>query len=507
MVWDPEQAYREQQGAGILPGTRSGNGRSRARLPDGDLVYETSRWQRYQWDRHTDDSTDANRVESDGSEKLPRFDAYMREMFSRMYAESPQRLEQPDPDQPWAQQAHELASELPEFDRLRDRCIGDRLWAGMAATSVAEEVLAAMPEPSEDLQDTRQLQQRIKGLEGLQEAGIPVGEEMATAQNQLQQAQSAAQSYAGSMDPSAMRQAIRRGCEQAQGQIQDAVDAMDAFGWGLDEGGDGRGGDIESKRKLLQKIRTSNKLKRLAQLAGRFRRAAVHKQRTKADHARDEIADITLGDDLARLLPSEAAKLANPETRVLFYKSFIEKNLLCYELKGRETQDRGPIVVCVDNSGSMAGDRELWSKAVALALLEIAKRQKRSFALLHFSRSVGCRLIWDRGPNPPEWDKVIEAMEYFSGGGTDFEPVLKEALQIIEKEGFKKADVVMVTDGAASTDFAKTYRRKAEAKEVTTYGVLIGGYGEGALGEFCDRTMSIDDVENENAATDTLFEI
>lgn len=501
--WDPVAAFQaqQQQGSGILPGSGL-----RRRSADDDLVYRATKWHRYLWGGYRETATEAGSVESQGTSTIPRWGSYMRELFTRFYSENAQRVEQVDAANSWAERAHELAAELPEFARLADRCMGDRLWSGMAATSIASEVLGAMPRPDQPLEDTDPLHRQLQGLQGLANAGIPVDAEIQATQARLAQAQANAQAFAQQIDDGAIRQAMRRGCEAAQEQIDQAEQAMDAFGWGNEAGAPGRGGDSNSKRELFNRVKSSRKLKALAELAGRMKRLAAHKQRSKADHARDEVADVTTGDDLARLLPSELAKLTDDRLRPLFYKALAERALLCYELRGTEPQQKGPIVVCVDNSGSMGGDRELWSKAVALALLDIAQRQKRAYALIHFDTSVQFTLEVDRNDRPA-WDKVIEAMEFFSGGGTNFGPPLKRALKLLERDSFAKADVILVTDGAASSDFGKEYKRRARDKEATTYGVQIGGYGASALTEYCDHSMVIDDLENDSKATDALFGI
>lgn len=500
-AWDPVAAFNEQQGSGIIAGSSPVR-----RKPCGDLVYETNRWQRYLWDGFKDDSSEARGVEEVGAKDVERWGDYMREMFTRFYAERPERIEEIDPANGWAERAHDLAGELPEFKRLRDRCMGDKLWSGMAASSIATEVLSALPKPDEKIKDTQPMERQVQGLEGLQGAGVPCEAELQAAKEALAKAQASAQGYAQGIDDGAIRQAMRRGCEEAQRDIDGAEQAMSSFGWGSEAGEMGRGGDSDTKRELFKRVRDSKKLQALAELAGRMKRLAAQKQRSKTDHARDEVSDIKQGDDLARLLPSELAKLTNPLTRKLFHKAWIEKALLCYELRGTEPQKKGPIVVCVDNSGSMSGDRELWSKAVALALLDIARRQKRSFALIHFDTRIGYVLEAPKDKTT-SWEKILEAMEYFSGGGTDFSPPLQHALRVLERDEFNKADVIMVTDGCASDSFAKQYRQRAKDKEATTYGILIGGYGASALSSFCDHTMTIDDLENDGAATDALFDI
>lgn len=476
---------------------------------DDDMVYQTSKWHRYLWDEHSDYSSDTERVSELGDEKkLNRWDAFMREMFTRMYSEEPGQLEKVEPEYQWAEKAHQLADELPEFEKLRDRCRGDQLWSGMAATSLSEEVLEALPEPEEPLSDTKRIQRRISGLEGLSKVGIPVENELQNAHQALQDGREQAKTYAESINDSTIRQALREAIGAANSKIEESQQMFDSFGWSLDSGGDGRGGDIKAKEELMKKVRYSRKLKKLAQLAGRMRRFAAQKQRSKADYSREEISDIITGDDISRLLPSELAKLSHPRLRMDFYRNYYEQNLLCYELKGKEREIKGPIVVCIDNSGSMGGEREIWSKAVALALLDIAKNQNRSFALLYFDTRVTLRLVWGRGKTPPDWNKVMDAMEYFSGGGTDFEPALKEAVGIIrDEEKYKKADIVFITDGQASESYAGTFKDKRKELGFTAYGILLQDGNERTLKTYCDQVLKVEDLTGPNTATDTVFAI
>jgi len=51
----------------------------------------------------------------------------------------------------------------------------------------------------------------------------------------------------------------------------------------------------------------------------------------------------------------------------------------------KEKQDRGPIIVCLDTSGSMRGAPETIAKAVALEAVRIASAEKRDCYLYAFS--------------------------------------------------------------------------------------------------------------------------
>src|SRR5579875_2950644 len=128
--------------------------------------------------------------------------------------------------------------------------------------------------------------------------------------------------------------------------------AREARAWGT---GIGAGGRLSPARQieLGRRLVTNPKLRRLAALVGRMRAHALALRRRTLERANAEVHAVEWGDDFGRLLPGE---------------------LLVYRLRGAES-GRGPMIVCVDGSSSMAGEKEVWAKAVALTLLEIARRQ------------------------------------------------------------------------------------------------------------------------------------
>lgn len=86
--------------------------------------------------------------------------------------------------------------------------------------------------------------------------------------------------------------------------------------------------------------------------------------------------------------------------KLLFYAKLAEKALQIYERDGwgefptvinpdrreiRPTADRGPILLCVDTSGSMRGPREVVAKALALECMRAAREQERGCYVFAFS--------------------------------------------------------------------------------------------------------------------------
>ena len=161
-----------------------------------------------------------------------------------------------------------------------------------------------------------------------------------------------------------------------------------------------------------------------------------------------------------------------------FQRRLLDSELLQYSLSGIDEKGKGPLVVCLDGSSSMAGDKELWSKAVALTLLEIARRQRRPFYSICFaSRDAPLQTLdlntRDRYGVDPE--RVLDLAEYFPGGGTDFEKPLDAALECLQKSRYKKGDIVFITDGECqvSADWSVGFRQAKDKMAFTLFSILI----------------------------------
>jgi uncharacterized protein with von Willebrand factor type A (vWA) domain len=59
--------------------------------------------------------------------------------------------------------------------------------------------------------------------------------------------------------------------------------------------------------------------------------------------------------------------------------------LICWLQEIRPAAEMGPIILCLDTSGSMRGARELVAKALALECMRGAHRQQRPCYLYAFS--------------------------------------------------------------------------------------------------------------------------
>ncbi len=483
---------------------------------DRDQVFEVDRWTRYQWERFRAGDQRAEGVIAQGVAKQPSFGRFAREVFGRLFGDELEEVKQPRPEDRWAITAHEELSGLPEFDRLRRQCRADRLLAGTAALAFVNTVNARLPAPENVIEDPEPLREQVRGL--LEFAKRVTGKEQeeieamaASVRERGRTAVASATTYAEALDASQVRSALRGATEDARAAADALEGRLGAFcGWGT-TGPAGETVSVEVKAELAQVIGGSAKLQQLAREAGRMRRIASAKQRTKSAYARDEVVDIGLGDDLGRLLPSELVRLVDPVLSLEMGRRLLERAALQYELGGKEAQGRGPIVVCVDESSSMEGSKEIWSKALALALLQVATLQRRMCRVIAFSAGVARVSDWHPGKVDPR--ELLRSMEPFAGGGTSFEPVLTTAREAIEKDAaLKRADVILITDGQADIgdEFKDSWSQARRRHEFTCYAVHVdapGGVTPRVLAELADVTIGLADIAHDSAVTDVLLGI
>lgn len=478
-------------------------------MSNDDRVIQTDNWTRYIWRHHVEPADDVKTVLDEGAKRFETFPAFGRELFGRLFSPKEERVEQVRPEDAWQVRAHEELGQLPGWSSLVRRATGDKLLAATAATAMAEKVLARLPAPPEPLADAEVIRGRVRGLVRMVREGVGDSEELerllVQARQRGQAAVAAACAYAEGLDESVLRDALREAVAAAHGQLDEVEAELAGFcGWG--QGEMRPGGDVDEKASLAALLKKNEKLRRLGVMAGRMRRIAMIKRRTRSKHARDEVSDIERGSDLARALPSELAKLGHPVLALDFARGYVEGSLAQYRLHGRERQGRGPVVICIDSSGSMEGPKELWSKSVALALLELAVADKRRCRIVQFDDDV--RRVDDFVPGKIDGRAVMEAMAPFFGGGTDFEKPLTKAMEAINDDiWLKQADVILITDGEAEVTnaFRASWAEGRRKHEVTVFAVAIGGDAPAVLNQIADQLVGLNDLADDGAALQTLF--
>lgn len=468
--------------------------------------------------------------------------ALLRDLYWSFHKAAP-RIAPPAPLTPAHEINQQIVTEImstAEWRELREiGTVGDAFASALATTGAGEKAIATLG--ADTMEQMNQLAELASEAETLfqqadswQELSALAQPEKA-AQSQTQSAtarargaqkqQAAAQirqSLNASREPRehAVRQAARRGLSEALQEIEQINEAAEAFGSGAGFGtssgaaSNHRFADAREKLQLAQQLRQNPKLNQIAAVCGRFNRIAWRQQKSRVRFLPDEIVSITQGRDLARLLPGELALLADAETEDLFYLRFAESSLTQYDLIGHESQGQGPIILALDESGSMNElcgpmTKEVWSKAVMLGLLAIARMQQRDFAVIHFSSATEIRTdFFPKGQASAQ--EVIACASHFFNGGTVFDEWMDAALKLIGEAAFQKADCICLSDGVGQVQRATLTRwQKTKAESgLRAYSILIGSdEGEETLREFSDAVFCLDDLADDLPALETIFAI
>lgn len=180
-----------------------------------------------------------------------------------------------------------------------------------------------------------------------------------------------------------------------------------------------------------------------------------------------EIAGLRLSDSLLDALPSELALYNNPSTRQIFKMKYAQKQLLSYsytrnieykktheELEevevGETIEHKGPMIICVDTSGSMQGTPERVAKTVAFALAQKSLEEERGCYLISFSTGIETMDLSSFN-SIDGITNLIKFLRMSFNGGTDANPALNYSVKLLEEKEWKNADILMVSDFVMGT--------------------------------------------------------
>jgi len=240
-----------------------------------------------------------------------------------------------------------------------------------------------------------------------------------------------------------------------------------------------------------------------------IRRALDEWREVQTEFAPHEVHGLTLSDDISRMIPAEAATLGHPVLKYLWHARRIEHALLTYRVQGvmaervssesdvmteverpkpQPKAERGPIIVCLDTSGSMHGEPEIVAKAVVLEALRVAHSEKRACYLYSFS-----------GPEDVAEHELKLSDEGLAGllnflassfhGGTDVAEPFGRAVMRLQEAAWQRADVLLVSDGEfpVAAETVALVKRTREQLQVRLHGLLVGNSSSDAMTALSDQ--------------------
>ncbi len=229
---------------------------------------------------------------------------------------------------------------------------------------------------------------------------------------------------------------------------------------------------------------------------------------TRIPDAPGDVTGVQFSGRADRMLPAEAVLLRHPVGARLWRARQAEGRLLAWQTEAVLTDwrpdplarhpsaaaegataplGRGPMLLCLDTSGSMRGAPENIAKAVVIAALRAAHGAGR-----------GCRLIAFGGPGElterdlPAGAAGLEALLDLMGqgfdGGTDVQAPIERAVQSVHEARWRSADLLIVSDGEFGCT-PQTLARLDDARArygLRVHGVLVGDRETLGLLETCD---------------------
>lgn len=479
-----------------------------------------------------------------GDEIIRTYDNLAQDMFMSLYKHKPKLVDEEDvtATHQFNRTVTEQLMQTDEFRRLRSRTRHDMINSALGfeilsnqAVTILNEYQAKMKAQNPDQptvidQINDQIDQQNGQGQGQGQGGPGAGtgapgggagggkgaidqnmaNQLAQQQNQMQPPQ---------LDPQAMQDLLDHMNKSMQGAAAQALDEVSDLddmltSWGMNGGDPNNRITYEDKKGALQRLRKSDKLKDMSDLIGRMKKISVSERKERDPDGASSIRAVKTGDNIQAVLPSEKALLAskNKTLKSQFYRKYHQKELLEYDMEVYESKGKGPMTVQIDVSGSMQGSAEKWSKAVALALLEVAQNQKRNYACLHFNTQVVEQWEIPYGNLKPQ--QVFDIAEKFAGGGTSFEPPLQAILDLMNKDKFKKGDAVFITDGESGLrdSFLEEFLRVKAEKEFKVITVVIdagGSVSDATVKKFSDKIIRLSDIAKmgESAASNIFRDV
>jgi uncharacterized protein with von Willebrand factor type A (vWA) domain len=374
-----------------------------------------------------------------------------------------------------------------EFDKLmRDKALEEQVKASQDAA-----------EREQMLEDIRQAIDEARAqAQQAASNGQPIPDDVAQEVKDLTQQRERVAGQIADMAanmPQGIPTAVQPQIEQAAQAAQDHVDTWAAVaGSGASELGNVKPDDAWALTEAWMKVPNYQDFCRIL---GRVMRDFRSQESKQVIHGGDDIIGIEQGADLTRTLTTELMQLGHPDLRRKFLRDYMDEALLQFQTEGTERVSNGPGIICVDLSGSMG--RALEALATAVGFVRLMHKRKRDAMVICFNAGVKWERHFKRNEGL-DMQALLELAGLRGTGGTDITVAVRKAKEYVDKAPtFKKADVVVITDGqdsygAEDARISEHFREKG----VRTHGIAIGAAAANNawLMSFCDDAISVKDL-------------
>jgi uncharacterized protein with von Willebrand factor type A (vWA) domain len=429
-------------------------------------------------------------------------------LFNTLYQEHPQLLKG-DPENAY-QKALKAVLANSNFDKLRIQTKGSLQWASVGATLLLDELVKAQDYQDEYPEEQQQKQPKAEKPEESEEKSEDEGDEDNNGDSE--------EGESDSSDSESDSNSNSREEESGSNNADDGTESDD-FESGSDNPGDasddedsddiekdlefedieesesnqnldaaiekaaeklsdliagtqaGRGDklptfdDAANQSEIMTQLAANANIMRILKMIGRFRLSANFLPAFTIGYPQETIG-ITVGRDLARTLPQDLGLLlGNKQEFGIFMDKYNKGALLNYKNKSVGQAGKGPMIVCIDDSGSMSHGtyntanseyitRRDWAKALAIALYLQCVKEKRAFAAVVFSDNA--TLFEPKIKDKVDTEFINQVVRVFYGGGTSFNVAWDRSIRFFANQSktskWRTADIAFITDGEGHMD-------------------------------------------------------
>ena len=264
--------------------------------------------------------------------------------------------------------------------------------------------------------------------------------------------------------------------EDEEKEKENETDNEEQFGIGA---GNSKEENLRRENRFLRSI--PKDLLKLAKLIGRSGSVDFKPSGHFPTAAKSDITGITIGDNLSSLLPSETALLSCPATQPTFYHNYVEKRLQIFASASSGnapvTHQDGPVIICLDTSGSMRGEKVEIACNLTMAITIIAQRRKRDVLVVKYSDWHFLLKVTKLSRQRENLEKFLSSYQGRGNAENElFRWLFKDILP--NEKAFYTADILCITDFGWTplNDYTIKLIESFKRKGMIFYGLNVLGF-------------------------------
>ena len=237
-------------------------------------------------------------------------------------------------------------------------------------------------------------------------------------------------------------------------------------------------------------------LMKIIQFIGRMN---VNQQFLKGLSYAENVTPVSInhGNDVPNVLPRDLVNLTGDKNQfAIFAQKYTDRTLLQRKFDAPTHAGKGPMILCIDESGSMGYAKRFWAESLAVAMYFQCMKDRRQFAVIKFSTTAKLLpLPKSTHKMDPEFMEQL-TMHQYTGGGTHFDPPWNEAIKIVKSDKtWQRADIVFLTDGQGYSNRAQWELDKKQTKcRLISFFIDGSGYMQKYVADYFRDIIEVSDA-------------